>query len=254
MGIPPRLLDDDEQVVLEVRPHGRVLLGPVLVVLVVAPVTAVVAAAVPDGSVGSVLRLVVLGLGVLVVVRGAVAPWLVWRSTTYTVTTHRVSVRRGVLHRFGRDVSLGRVDGVTFRSGPWDRLFGSGRMRIDTAGEGPLVLDDVPAVERVQRAVQAYADLAAQDDEEAADDAVDESGVAVDGWDDGWDDEDDTDGAAEDEADDRGAQQGYVEDGWDGGWDDVAGAADPGPQQDDVDDVDDVTWRRRGRGGWGRRR
>lgn len=234
MGIPQRLLDDDEQVVVDVRPHGRALVGPALVLLVVAPVTVVMAASVPGGQVGSVLRWVVLGLGALAVVRGAVVPFLVWRSTSYTVTTHRVAVRRGVLHRFGRDVLLGRVSAVTFRSGPWDRLFGSGRIRIDTAGEGPLVLDDVPAVERVQRAVQTYAEMA-QDDDAAADeggyDAFEEEADGDD-WADvdvrGADDEDD-----DEEYDD--------EDGWD----------DPAGEQDEVDDV---TWRRRGRSGWGRRR
>jgi uncharacterized membrane protein YdbT with pleckstrin-like domain len=258
VGIP-QVLDDDEQVVLAVRPHGRVLVGPVLVLLVVAPVTVVMAAYVPGGpvgSVGSVLRWVVLGLGAIVVVRGALVPFLVWRSTSYTVTTHRVSVRRGVLHRFGRDVSLGRVTAVTFRIGPWDRLFGSGRIRIDTAGEGPLVLDDVPAVEQVQRAVQTYAGRAQDDDaadDEAADEDVDPFDDVEDAVDDGafeedvdgddWDDVDvrvaDDDGHDDDDDDADDA-----DDDWDGG-----GVADPGRAE-----VDDVTWRRRGRSGWGRRR
>ena len=242
MGIPPRALDDDEQVVVDVRPHGRVLVGPALVLLVVAPVTVVMAFSVPGGQVGVVLRWLVLGLGALVVVRGAVVPFLVWRSTSYTVTTHRVSVRRGVLHRFGRDVPLGRVNGVTFRSGPWDRPFGSGRIRIDTAGEGPLVLDDVPAVERVQRAVQTYAEQAQEDD--ADDDADDDAYDTVDAFDDAYDDafEEDVEGDDWDDVDVRVPD----DEGDDEGWDDDTVAADPEP--------DDVTWRRRGRSGWGRRR
>ena len=36
MGIPRRALGDDERVVLAVRPHGRVLVGPVVVLFVLA--------------------------------------------------------------------------------------------------------------------------------------------------------------------------------------------------------------------------
>ena len=272
MGIPPGLLADDEQVVVAVRPHGRVLVGPALVLLVVAPVAVVMAASVPGGAVGPALRAVILVLGGVVVLRGAVVPFLLWRSTTYTVTTHRVALRRGVLHRFGRDVALSRVSTVTFRSGPWDRLFGSGRIRIDAAGEGPLVLDDVPAVEDLQRAVRAYAERAARDDEDDADGdddgfggelVLDTSGVGDELDEDAEDAEDDD--AADDE---RWPQDRYGDELTGGSADEDADEVredrpgdgdDPDDDRDDVagpgqGGMDDVTWRRRGRGGgwWAR--
>ncbi|WP_088290641.1 PH domain-containing protein [Kineosporia sp. A_224] len=264
MGIPQRALADDERVVLAVRPHGRVLVGPVIVLFVLAPVTGVVAGFVSPGGVGSVLRTVVLVLGGVVVFRGAVVPFLLWRSTVYTVTTQRVAVRRGVLSRFGRDVPLARVSGVTFRTGPLDRVFGSGRIRIDATGEGPLVLDDVPAVEHVQRAVQKYAGLADDDlpddlPDDQADDP-DEDPTDADGGpfgqdlldvedldepfeEEGFDDEDSDDEGLDDE--DFGDED-FGDEGDDG-------AEDVGGRDDGVHEVDDVTWRRRGRGGWWRR-
>ncbi|MBI4940252.1 MAG: PH domain-containing protein [Actinobacteria bacterium] len=274
MGIPQRALADDERVVLAVRPHGRVLVGPVVVLLVLAPVTGVVAGFVSPGGVGSVLRTVVLVLGGVVVFRGAVVPFLLWRSTVYTVTTQRVAVRRGVLSRFGRDVPLARVSGVTFRTGPLDRVFGSGRIRIDATGEGPLVLDDVPAVEQVQRAVQKYAGLAADDlpDELVGD--PDEDPTDVDDGPFGQDllDVEDLDEPFEEGFDEEGFdgegsdEEGFDEEGFDDEtfdeetfdgetFDDEGddGAQDVGGRDDGVHEVDDVTWRRRGRGGWWRR-
>jgi membrane protein YdbS with pleckstrin-like domain len=259
MGIPQRALGDDERVVLAVRPHGRVLVGPVIVLFVLAPVTGVVAGFVGSDGLGSVLRAVVLVLGGVVVFRGAVVPFLLWRSTVYTVTTQRVAVRRGVLSRFGRDVPLSRVSSVTFRTGPMDRVFGSGRIRIDAAGEGPLVLDDVPAVEHVQRAVQKYAGLAADElPEELPGEPVDEpAGDPADAVDtafgqDLFDVEDldepfEEQGFEEDLDDEGFDDEGFDDEGFDDGAEDVGG------RDDGVHEVDDVTWRRRGRGGWWRR-
>lgn len=266
MGIPQRALADDERVVLAVRPHGRVLVGPVVVLLVLAPVTGVVAGFVSPGGVGSVLRTVVLVLGGVVVFRGAVVPFLLWRSTVYTVTTQRVAVRRGVLSRFGRDVPLARVSGVTFRTGPLDRVFGSGRIRIDATGEGPLVLDDVPAVEHVQRAVQKYAGLAADEvPDDLTDDLTDDPDddptdadlgpfgqdlLDVEDLDEPFEEEgfdEDVDDEGHDDQD-LGDEDLGDEDLWDGD-----GAEDVGGPDDGVHEVDDETWRRRGRGGWWRR-
>ncbi|WP_088315697.1 PH domain-containing protein [Kineosporia sp. R_H_3] len=268
MGIPQRALGDDERVVLAVRPHGRVLVGPVVVLFVLAPVTGVVAGFVSPGGAGSVLRAVVLVLGGVVVFRGAVVPFLLWRSTVYTVTTQRVAVRRGVLSRFGRDVPLARVSGVTFRTGPLDRLFGSGRIRIDATGEGPLVLDDVPAVEHVQRAVQKYAGLAA---DELPDDSTDEPTDDLPAYpadpDDGpfghdlldveeLDEPFEVDGSDEDLGDEGFGDESFGDEDQeleDEELEDDDGDEDVGGGDDGVHEVDDVTWRRRGRGGWWRR-
>jgi uncharacterized membrane protein YdbT with pleckstrin-like domain len=244
MRIPRRLLADDERAVLAVRPHGKVLVGPVLVLFVLAPVTVVIAAFVPPGGAARVLRLLVLGAGLLVVVRGSVVPFLAWRRTVYVVTTRRVVVRRGILRRRGRDVSLARVARLSCRTGTWDRPLGCGRLRVEVAGDVvPLVLDDVPAVEQVRRTIQRYAGhLPAAGAPEAGDEPDDEPAaeptaepVA----------EPTAEPVAEPDAgpaepaapDDERREPG--DDLWPGGPDDAA---------------DDVTWRRRGRGARGGRR
>jgi len=78
-------------------------------------------------------------------------PVLRWRTTTYELTTRRMRVRAGVVTRHGRDIPLARINDVSFEKGPLDRLLGSGRLVVESAGEhGQIVLGDIPRVEFAQ--------------------------------------------------------------------------------------------------------
>jgi uncharacterized membrane protein YdbT with pleckstrin-like domain len=75
-------------------------------------------------------------------------PVLRWRTTTYELTTRRLRVREGIVTRHGRDIPLARINDVSFEKGPLDRLLGSGRLVVESAGEhGQIVLTDIPQVE-----------------------------------------------------------------------------------------------------------
>ena len=78
-------------------------------------------------------------------------PFLRWQTTTYGLTTRRLSLRSGILTRSGRDFPLIRISDVSFSQGPLDRLLGSGRLVVESAGEhGQLVLNEIPDVQEVQ--------------------------------------------------------------------------------------------------------
>jgi uncharacterized membrane protein YdbT with pleckstrin-like domain len=78
-------------------------------------------------------------------------PVLRWRTTTYELTTRRLRVRNGIVTRRGRDIPLARINDVSFEKGLLDRLFGSGRLVVESAGEhGQIVLTDIPQVEYTQ--------------------------------------------------------------------------------------------------------
>jgi uncharacterized membrane protein YdbT with pleckstrin-like domain len=67
-------------------------------------------------------------------------------------TTHRVLIRRGVLRRTGRDISLQRISDVGFSQSLWDRVVRAGTVTIESAGEqGQQVLTDVPRSEEQQQ-------------------------------------------------------------------------------------------------------
>lgn len=163
-GIPKRLLGEDEEVELAMRPHWKEMVLPVLLLLVVSPGATFLAAIAPDGDLQGWLRIGIAAVAALVLLRWTVWPFLVWLTTAYVVTDRRLITRVGVVARLGRDMPLSRVNDVTFEhSGILERLLGCGTLVVESAGErGQLVLRDVPRVEEVQRDVYR---LAEADDE-----------------------------------------------------------------------------------------
>ncbi len=152
MGYPRKLLSADEEVELDLHPHWKALVRPVVVLLVVVPVAAFAAARVPDGSAQTPLRLAVLALALGLLAWLALLPFLRWLTTHYVVTDRRLIVRRGIVARSGRDMPLARINDISFSHTLLERLLGCGTLVVESAGErGQLTLDDVPGVEHVQR-------------------------------------------------------------------------------------------------------
>lgn len=162
MGVPARQLTVGEQVVLELHPHGKTLVVPALVLIATSAAASYTAAALPPGDLRPQLRLGVAALGLLVVGRWSVWPFLRWLSTSYTVTNRRVIVRRGVFSRSQRDVPLWRVDDVTMQRSLLQRMLRCGTLVVESGAEqAPLTLPDVPVVEQVRRELHRLHDDAA---------------------------------------------------------------------------------------------
>lgn len=159
-GIPKRLLADDEEVVMALRPHWKVMVWPVIVLLVVCPVATYVVTVMPDGSAQKWLRWAVVVIAALILLKWTVWPFVKWITTSYVVTDRRIITRIGVIARTGRDMPISRVNDVTFQhSSILERVLGCGTLVIESAGErGQLVLVDVPNVEEVQRDVYRLAE------------------------------------------------------------------------------------------------
>lgn len=152
MGYAQRLLGDDEELVHDLHPHAKALIGPVLWLLVVVAATAFGTAAMPEGDYRQIGRIALWALAALLLLLLVVVPFLRWRTTHYVITTHRVLLRHGVVSRQGRDIPLARINDVSFSHGLVDRLLRCGSLTIESAGErGQVVLQDVPRVESVHR-------------------------------------------------------------------------------------------------------
>ncbi|MGZ0148354.1 PH domain-containing protein [Kribbella sp. WER1] len=150
MAISAKLLGEDEYVVVSTRTHWKAMIGPVLLLLVVAGLGGFLAAIVPNGSLQQPARIAILAVGVVLVVAFAVRPFLDWFFSTYTITNRRLITRHGVLTRTGRDIPLMRINDVSYEHGLIDRMLGCGTLHIESAGErGQVVLPDVPHVEHV---------------------------------------------------------------------------------------------------------
>ena len=148
---PDPSLTDDERLVLRVHPHAKTLIRPVSVAVLVVVVALVAEVMIPSGSAAPLARLVVAAVAILAVMLWLMVPVLRWRTTTYELTTRRLRMRDGIVTRHGRDIPLARINDVSFTKGLLDRLFGSGRLVVESAGEhGQILLDDIPRVEFTQ--------------------------------------------------------------------------------------------------------
>jgi uncharacterized membrane protein YdbT with pleckstrin-like domain len=152
MGFPENILDNDEHVVRNLRPHWRKVAGPVVLAPIVVGLASYGWFSLPDDSARKILRWVILAAALVILIWWSVRPFLNWLTTRYVITDRRVLMRHGVLSRNGRDVPLTRVNDVSFNRSVVERMFGSGTLIIESAGDrGQVSLSDVPHVEEVQR-------------------------------------------------------------------------------------------------------
>ncbi len=153
MGLPRKLMIEGETTVAETRTHVKVLLVPFLVLVVVSGATAYLATQVGDVG-GGIARWVVVGIGLVLIVVGAVLPWLRWITWTYTLTNRRIVEQRGILTRTGRIIPLSRINDVAYEKNLNDRLLGCGTLVIHDASEqSGLRLHDIPGIEDFHRTV-----------------------------------------------------------------------------------------------------
>jgi len=161
MGFPKKSLSEDEVLVLVLRPHVKTLAGPILLFLLVVPAATFLAAIVPEGSVQSWLRGVIVLAALAVLVRWTFWPFLVWWNTIYAITSRRLVMRSGVFNRSGHDMPLTRLNDVSFEHTLFQRMLGCGTLVVESAGEhGQVTLVDIPKVERVQRTLYRLSDHA----------------------------------------------------------------------------------------------
>ena len=149
MGLSRKLLGEGEEIVLHLRTHAKKLVLPALVLIVLGALVGVAIALLPP-STEPWGRLVVAGVAVVLAIVLVLVPYLRWRTTTYTVTNRRIITRTGIVNQTGHDLPLVRINDVSYERSLTDRMLGCGTLNIRTASEqGPVVLPDVPGVERV---------------------------------------------------------------------------------------------------------
>jgi uncharacterized membrane protein YdbT with pleckstrin-like domain len=141
-----------EQLVLRLHPHAKTLVRPGGLLLLIIIVAVVVMFLLPSNAVSLGLIRLLIGVVALAAVFAWVGiPLLKWRATSYELTNRRLRLRDGILTRNGRDFPLNRISDVSFQQGLIDRIFGCGKLIVESPGEqGQLILPDVPEVQQVQ--------------------------------------------------------------------------------------------------------
>lgn len=152
MGLPAKLLGTGEQELLHLRSHGKTMIKPTIWLVVVAALFGAVFAMLPVGW-RPVSGWVVTLLAVALAIPVYLLPLLRWRTTTYTLTNHRLITRSGIITKIGHDVPVSRISNVTYERSLTDRMFGCGSLVFTTSAEAPVVLNDIPKVEEVGVAI-----------------------------------------------------------------------------------------------------
>jgi uncharacterized membrane protein YdbT with pleckstrin-like domain len=154
---PRRLLNDNEVVVLDLRPHWWVLVGPGIL-LAACLALAVTVSTVVSGVAHDPVLIASLILVLLALAR-FVRRYTRWATTNMVVTNERLILRAGVLAKTGREIPLGRINDIAYRQRLFERLIGAGDLLVESAGErGQEILRMVPRPMRVQQAI--YAQMA----------------------------------------------------------------------------------------------
>lgn len=135
MAFPRNLLNENEELVLDLRPHWYFLTAPVLalVLAVVVGLLGIVAWTPPDSIDAPVS--IVCGLLVVAALLWLGWKYLVWTATMFVLTSDRIVTRRGVLSKEGVEIPLERVNTVFFKQTVFERILGSGDLAIESAGE-----------------------------------------------------------------------------------------------------------------------
>lgn len=131
MPFPRHLLTEDEDLVLDLRPHWWFL----------APAGAILAVAVLFGLLALINDwanwiAVPIGIWVLVALGYFGLRYLLWTTTNFVVTGERVISRTGVISKQGIEIPLDRINTVFFNQSIFERVIGAGDLGIESAGEG----------------------------------------------------------------------------------------------------------------------
>ena len=98
MALKKDMLAPDEQVVLHLRTHLKSLIGAILILFLASALLTISLVWLPE-------QVKPWGIWVLVIVFAAVIvwlvikPWLLWLTSTYTVTNRRIITRTGILNK-----------------------------------------------------------------------------------------------------------------------------------------------------------
>ncbi|MFM8305051.1 MAG: PH domain-containing protein [Actinomycetota bacterium] len=157
MPYPTKLLNSNEDVALDLRPHwwyfGRQILTAIPLVVVIA----LIAVWSPGGGFFGAIR-----TGAKWIIVALVVAWVVWLAlkfaawmrTYFVVTNQRVIYRTGVISRHGVEMPLERITNINFRQRIFDRIIGAGNLDIESAGEqGSTTFDFVRHPDGVQQEV-----------------------------------------------------------------------------------------------------
>ena len=161
MPFPRKLLIENEELIVELRPHWIALVGPVAVtVLLVAGWIGALAFAPDDGFLRSLTIWGGTGLAIFIFVFYPVRRFIAWVTSYFVVTSDRVIHREGWIAKRSMEIPLEAINDVRFHQGVFERMIGAGDLVISSASEfGRQVFGDIRNPEEVQKTIYHQGEL-----------------------------------------------------------------------------------------------
>lgn len=95
------------------------------------------------------IAVAVIAVGLLVV--WSFVPYLMWKNTSYVLTSHRFTISTGVLNKSIDDIPMSKVNTVSADQTLMERMLGCGTLTVESAGEqGQIILRDIPQIQDVR--------------------------------------------------------------------------------------------------------
>jgi uncharacterized membrane protein YdbT with pleckstrin-like domain len=146
---PPKLLNDNEEVVLDLRPHWSKLFWPVTFLVLAIIVSIFISVKWGNTATGVGSAIICVAALVFFVFR-----YMRWTTTNFVVTTDRLVYRSGVVSKHGREIPLERVNDIAFHQSMFERMIGAGDLMIESAGErGQQTFSDIRRPSVVQNEI-----------------------------------------------------------------------------------------------------
>jgi uncharacterized membrane protein YdbT with pleckstrin-like domain len=146
---PTKLLNQNEELVLDLRPHWIYVLMPTISLIG----SVVFGILVWNADIGSFIELPT-GVLILGVLCWFGLRYLKWVCINFVVTSQRVIFREGVVAKRGIEIPLERINTVFFNQTVFERLIGAGDLGIESAGErGNETFEDVRKPHAVQNEI-----------------------------------------------------------------------------------------------------
>jgi len=152
MGYPDNLLVQGERVIVNKRPHWKVLILPTILFIVIIAAGVALATWIsksnwdsPQWAYYTIIAVALVALIILVLV-----PFVRWRTEHFVITNHHVFFRTGLLSRREHQIPLGQIANMETEVTFWGRLMGYGSLIVESSADQPLKFRNVASLSKVQ--------------------------------------------------------------------------------------------------------
>jgi len=161
MPFPRKLLIENEQLVLELRPHWIALVMPAIVTILVIVAWSLAVSYGPDTGAGrDVTFWGATTIAIFVLIWFPVRKFIAWVTSYFVVTSDRVIRREGWIAKRSMEIPLEAINDVRFHQGVFERIIGAGDLIISSASEfGREVFGDIRNPEHVQKTIYQQGEL-----------------------------------------------------------------------------------------------